>query len=298
MDCCIKISQAPFMAQSKSISQRDTISLAKQGEPQLLETFLNYKLNPQGIVARVRKKERHLLVLLEGKKSSPDEQEMIKLLRQIANKLDPNQIEKIRVCGQQKGDDVPNWLQVIETRHSMVAQSDLKGWLDSIKITPSVFSTAETTPPEQQIGQRFLRFHLGTEDTALLSVNAVKEVLSVSGDKILPVPDVSPSVLGLHNWRGEMLWVVDLNDLLGFASLWEIENIVANINVIVLQVDQQEIGIAVRQVETIEQHDWQKLQPPEGLFPPHILSYAKGYLTAANSIILDAAALVKAFHKN
>jgi chemotaxis signal transduction protein len=298
MDCCIKISQAPFMAQSKSISQRDTITLAKQGEPQLLETFLNYKLNPQGISARVRKKERHLLILLEGTKNSPDEEEMIKLLRQIASKLDPKTVEKIRVCGQQKGDDVPNWLRVIDLNRSIVAQGDLKGWLDSIKITPSLLSTEDVIPPEQQIGQRFLRFHLGSEDTALLPVNAVKEVLSVSGDKILPVPDVSPSVLGLHNWRGEMLWVVDLNDLLGFASLWEIQNIVANINVIVLQVEQQEIGIAVRQVETIEQHDWQKLQPPEGLFPPHILSYAQGYLTEASSIILDAAALVKAFHKN
>ncbi|MDR9404303.1 MAG: chemotaxis protein CheW [Halothece sp. Uz-M2-17] len=283
------------MTQSKSIRQRDTITLAKQGEPELLENFLNYKLKPQGISARVRKKQRHLLVLLEGRQVCPNEEQMMKLLRQMASKLDPKIVEKIRVCGQQKGDDVPNWLQIIDIHESLGKQSDLKNWLDSVKITPSVLSTAEATLSEPQRGQRFLRFHLGVEDTALLSVNAVKEVLSVSGGNILPVPDVSSSVLGLHNWRGEMLWVVDLNDLLGFSALWEIENIATSINVIVLQVEQREIGIAVRQVETIEQHDWQKLQPPEGLFPPHILSYAQGYLTGVSSIILDATALVKAF---
>ncbi|AFZ42699.1 CheW protein [Halothece sp. PCC 7418] len=287
------------MTQSQSIRQRDTITLAKQGEPELLETFLNYKLKPKGISARVRKKQRHLLVLLEGIEVCPNEEQMMKLLRQIASKLDPKKVEKIRVCGQQKGDDIPNWLQIIETGESTAAQGDLKGWLDSVKITPSLLSQTEGDPnSDAQTGQRFLRFHLGAEDTALLAVNAVKEVLSVSGEKILPVPDVASSVLGLHNWRGEMLWVVDLNDLLGFSALWEIENIAANINVIVLQVEQQEIGIAVRQVETIEQHDWQKLQPPEGLFPPHILSYAQGYLTEASSIILDATALVKAFNQN
>ncbi|PSO50455.1 MAG: hypothetical protein BRC33_03195 [Cyanobacteria bacterium SW_9_44_58] len=87
----------------------------------------------------------------------------------------------------------------------------------------------------------------------------------------------------------------ELNFEIGFSPLWEIEDIAANINIVVLQVDNQEIGVAVRQVETIEQHDWQKLQPPEGLFPSHILSYVQGYLTEASSIILDAPALVKAF---
>ena len=286
------------MAQSKSIRHRDTITLARQGEPELLETFLNYKLNPQGIVAQVRKKQHHLLVLLEGNKIVPEQEQMVKLLGQIASKLDPNKVEKIRVCGQQKGEDVPNWLEVIATGDSRSAQDDLKKWLDSVRITPSLLASEATSVSTPQVGQRFLRFHLGSEDTALLSVNAVKEVLSVSGENILPVPDVASSVLGLYNWRGEMLWVVDLNNLLGFSALWEIENITANMNVIVLQINQQEIGIAVRQVETIEQHDWQKLQPPEGLFPPHILSYAQGYLTEASSIILDATALVKAFNQN
>lgn len=283
------------MTQSQSIRQRDTVALAKQGEPDLIAAFLNHKLKNQGIVARVRKKQRHLLVLLEGENISPDEQQMVKLLKQIAAKLDPAEVEKIRACGRQQGEDIPSWLKTIEVKQSMSPQTALQDWLDSVKISPSLFSDSETNEAEIEESQRFLRFHLGEEDTALLPVNTVKEVLSVSGEKILPMPDVPGSVLGIHNWRGEMLWLIDLNDLLGFSPLWEIENIAANINIIVLQVDNQEIGIAVRQVETIEQHDWQKLQPPEGLFPPHILSYVQGYLTEASSIILDAPALVNAF---
>ena len=285
------------MSQSRSISQRDPIALAKQGKPELIATFLNYKLKPQGISAKVSKKQQHLLVLLEGKKAPPNEEQMVELLGSIASKLDPRQVEKIRVCGRQQGDDIPNWLKVINVKTKSSPQADLKQWLESVKINPSLSGIEEQTSVTAQGGQRFLRFHLGEEDSALLSVNTVKEVLSISGEKMLPVPDMATSVLGIHNWRGEMLWVIDLNDLLGFSPLWEIEDITANMNIVVLQVDHQEIGIAVRQVETIEQHDWQKLQPPEGLFPPQILSYAKGYLTEANSIILDASALVKAFNQ-
>jgi chemotaxis signal transduction protein len=299
------------MSQSQSIHQGQTVALAKQGNPQLITTFLNYKLRKQGISARVTRKQRHLLVLLEGESNSPDEEPMVKLLEQIASKLDPTQVEKIRVCGRKKGEEIPNWLKVIEVQPSPLAKihqhspaesqlqlgnsNDLQAWLESVRITPSLFSSAEATQAETQQGQRFLRFYLGEEDTALLPVNAVKEVLSVSGEKILPVPDVHPSVLGIHNWRGEMLWVVDLNDLLKFPPLWEKENVAAKINIIVLQVENQELGVAVREVETIEQHEWQKLQPPEGLFPPYLLSYVQGYLTQANSIILNAQALVKAF---
>lgn len=285
------------MSQSRSISQRDPIALAKQGKPELIATFLNYKLKPQGISAKVSKKQQHLLVLLEGKKAPPKEEQMVELLGSIASKLDPRQVEKIRVCGRQQGDDIPNWLKVINVKTKSSPQADLKQWLESVKINPSLSGIEEQTSVTAQGGQRFLRFHLGEEDSALLSVNTVKEVLSISEEKMLPVPDMATSVLGIHNWRGEMLWVIDLNELLGFSPLWEIEDITANMNIVVLQVDHQEIGIAVRQVETIEQHDWQKLQPPEGLFPPQILSYAKGYLTEANSIILDASALVKAFNQ-
>ena len=287
------------MSYSPSSRQQDTITLAKRGDPNLIETFLNYKLKSQGITARVRKKQHHLLVLLTKEKAPPDQPAMVNLLKKIAAKLDSQAVVKIRVCGQQQGDDIPSWLKVIEANSSITPKTDLKNWLDSVKITPDFLSNQGATPPiASQVGQRFLRFHLGEEDTALIAVNVVKEVLSVSGEKMLPVPDVNPSVLGIHNWRGEMLWVIDLNHLLGFPPLWEIQDVASDLNIIVLQSNHQEIGVAVPQVQTIEQHDWQKLQPPEGLFPPHILTYAQGYLTEASSIILDASALVKAFQTN
>lgn len=283
------------MNKSKAITKSDAITLAKAGDPKLIADFLNYKLKPQGISARVTKKQSHLLVLLEKENSPPDEEKMVALLQQIAKKLNPKTIKEIRGCGRIKGEEIPSWLQPIKVGESKLFQAPLKEWLESVRITPSLFYSDHENEREIKEGQRFLRFHLGEEDSALLAVNTVKEVLSVSGEKILPVPDVPSSVLGLHNWRGEMLWVIDLNDLLGFLPLWEIENITTKINIIVLQVENQEIGIAVRQVETIEKHDWQKLQAPEGLFPPHLLSYVQGYLTEANSIILNAQALVQAF---
>ncbi len=39
--------------------------------------------------------------------------------------------------------------------------------------------------------------------------------------EIVPIPHMPPWVMGVHNWRGEILWMVDLGHLLGLTPLYQ-----------------------------------------------------------------------------
>ncbi|MCF2970493.1 chemotaxis protein CheW [Synechococcus sp. Nb3U1] len=70
--------------------------------------------------------------------------------------------------------------------------------------------------PERELErtERYLQFQV--EDLSLLMpLQQLREVLPVSPERILPVPDMSPLLLGLISWRSEAIWLLDLPLLLG-----------------------------------------------------------------------------------
>ena len=66
--------------------------------------------------------------------------------------------------------------------------------------------------------QQFLRFQLQPELTAVIEIALVTELVNLPSDRIVPMPHLPPAVMGVYNWRGEILWVVDLAVLLGARS--------------------------------------------------------------------------------
>jgi chemotaxis signal transduction protein len=144
-------------------------------------------------------------------------------------------------------------------------------------------------------GQRFLRFHLGFEDTALLPVDEVREVLRIAATDILPVPHMPESVLGVYNWRGEIVWMIDLNQLVGFPAIAPNLTATSMAVAIVLECDAQNLGLVVPQIEDIEWHDSPNVQPPSaGLFPDRLLPFVQGYLSEASSMVLNPSAIARA----
>ena len=77
-------------------------------------------------------------------------------------------------------------------------------------------ATAEEAAKEQQ---QFLRFHLAPDLNAALPVEQMTEVFTVATTKVVPIPHMPPWVIGVYNWRGEILWLVDLGYLLGGTPL-------------------------------------------------------------------------------
>jgi positive phototaxis protein PixI len=150
--------------------------------------------------------------------------------------------------------------------------------------------TLEPLPPETR--QRLLRFPLSQQDSALLPLEQIAEILRLNVAEILPVPEMPSCVLGICNWRGEMLWLVDLNHLVGCPPVsWPSG---ASPVAMVVQVNNQSVGLVVQQVNDIELHDLQQLQPAAiGLFPPRLLPFILGALPGDNGTVLDATAITR-----
>jgi len=148
--------------------------------------------------------------------------------------------------------------------------------------------------PPVTLQQKFLHFCLGPEDTALLPVEYIAEVLRVPMTEVLPVPQMPSCVLGIYNRRSEMLWLVDLGHLVGYPLRFESCNALATEMVIVLEVEGQYLGLVVPQVNDIEWYDPQQLQPPSvQLFSPKLLPFVQGYFKGSDSTVLDAVAIVQ-----
>ena len=152
--------------------------------------------------------------------------------------------------------------------------------------------TLDPLPPETR--QRLLRFPLGLEDSALLPLEQIMEIIRVNVAEILPVPEMPSCVLGICNWRGTMLWLIDLNHLLGYPPLSQQERVLPTPMAMVVQVNGQTMGLAVQRVQDIELHELQQLQPATpGLFPPKLLPFVLGALPGSSGTVLDVTALTQ-----
>jgi positive phototaxis protein PixI len=63
--------------------------------------------------------------------------------------------------------------------------------------------------------QQFLQFQLQANLLAAIEIDLVTELVNIPSDRIVPMPHLPPAVMGVYNWRGEILWIVDLGRLLG-----------------------------------------------------------------------------------
>lgn len=87
------------------------------------------------------------------------------------------------------------------------------------------------TPPDKQ----FIQLELQTDTPVLLSILNLVEILTISTSQVVPMFQLPAWVTGIYNLRGEILWIVDLNHLVGFAPWYQQKNYVSKHTVIVLK---------------------------------------------------------------
>ena len=144
---------------------------------------------------------------------------------------------------------------------------------------------------------KFLSFNLGAKDTAVIELQCITEVFQVSLSEICSVPQMPSCVLGIYNWRGEMLWLIELEKLLAHTPLSQEVNVFSKMMVVVLQSHGKYLGLLVRQPMDIELLDTQQIKCPEPqLFSSEISSFLQGYFINAFEqmiIALDATAIIQ-----
>lgn len=151
---------------------------------------------------------------------------------------------------------------------------------------------------------RLIRVPLAPQDGVLLPLEQLTEIISVESIEVLPIPEMPACVLGIGSWRGEMLWLVDFNQFVGYSSSIGSESFSETLTVLVIQSTAPQaitskwqlmsVGIVVSQVQEIEQYDLQQLQSPAiGMFSPDLLPLVRGILPGCDDPVLDLEALIQ-----
>ena len=165
--------------------------------------------------------------------------------------------------------------------------------------------------------EQFLRLHL-LNTPVLLSVGQMTEVLTVPIGQIVPIAHMPAWVMGVHNWRGEVLWMVDLCHLCGLAPWYE-QRLVAAHAAVVLQIriptsrpsasrpsasrpstsaKSRTLGLAVSQIGEMEWCDPQQIQALSlSAATSEITQFLRGYwwnLSGDMLAVLDGEAIAEA----
>ncbi len=268
-----------------------------QGKWQAIASHLQNQLKQKEVTVKVARKHGNLYIILEfsAQDNAPQQKSVVATVRQALELLYQSGITTIKVGAQQRGTTTPIWVEKIELSSFILAKELVQWSQPDLLISPNWGGVPNIPLGE---GKKYLRFVVGNSFqnakaeslTTLLALDNIREVVKISPQKVLAVPHVPDWLLGIYDWRGELLWLTDLNRLLGFDRT----NLSGGGMMISLQVHQHTLGLFIPQVEEIEQHNPEKLQAPvPGLLPAHLLPYVQGYISSTNSIILEPSKLIQ-----
>ena len=161
---------------------------------------------------------------------------------------------------------------------------------------------SQTQANQEPDRQRFLRFPLNSQVDCLLSLAELKGVINVNLTKILPVPEVEEYWLGVINWRGEAVWILDLAKLLN-TKKWCEDNIIPKSAVAILIGNfERTIGMLVKEPNTIEYYDINELLPiSSATREVEIGSFLQGYFLDERKqpvMLLDLKSTIQDLLKN
>jgi positive phototaxis protein PixI len=157
----------------------------------------------------------------------------------------------------------------------------------------SLPDTQNSVPASENASEQFLRLHLALDTTVLLPVQQLAEVLTISTSQVVPISHMPTWVMGVYNWRGEILWMVDLGHLCGLTPWYQQPSNVAMYPAVVLQVSStatssvaassQALGLIVNRVEEIEWCNPNQIQPLSTSTVVSILApFLRGYWWKSN----------------
>jgi positive phototaxis protein PixI len=135
--------------------------------------------------------------------------------------------------------------------------------------------------------------------TAIVRQGAT-ELIYIPSERVVPIPHLPPTVLGVYNWRGEVLWVVDLAVLLGADERQFHTERHSYPTIVVRALDRsgetKTIGLAVDEIVDIE---WCELVASPAVtvepYPVELSQWVKGHAIAPNGTkltILDELEIV------
>ncbi len=154
------------------------------------------------------------------------------------------------------------------------------------------------TSRELSSSKQFLRFTLLPDTNLMISLSEIAIVLKIPFGQIIPIPEMPSWVIGVYNWRGEVVWMIDLGELLGFTP-WNQQSVASSHHksVVIHPSDQDRknrtrgdlVGLVVSEVNDIEYCDVAQLHsPPASAVTPELAPFLRGYWLKENGEIVVA----------
>ena len=154
--------------------------------------------------------------------------------------------------------------------------------------------------------EQYLRFYLEPNTTALLPIQQLTEVITIPISQIVPIFNMPAWVMGVYNWRGEILWIVDLNHLIGLTPWYQQIESCSLHSVIVLYIRTKNatssnlkskmLGLVVNKIEDIEWCNSDLIQsPPSSTVTPELVPFLRGYWLKSNRemlVVLNGEAII------
>lgn len=153
----------------------------------------------------------------------------------------------------------------------------------------------------QTTTEQFLSFSLEPEQQALLPTHQLLEIVKANLSQITAIAGLDKSVMGIYNWRGDVIWVVDLASLLGYKPLYaqeyEKEKFQDKCHIIFMRSQDNVIGFAVSHVGQMLKCDISKIQTSALIFANSaMMQVCRGYwLSSSNEtfLVLDGDAIAQ-----
>ncbi|BAQ65450.1 chemotaxis protein CheW [Geminocystis sp. NIES-3709] len=144
--------------------------------------------------------------------------------------------------------------------------------------------------------QQFLRFVLLPDTNLMVSLSEIAAVLKIPFGQIIAIPEMPSWVMGVYNWRGEIVWMIDLGQLLGFTPWYQQSGIVSNHKAVVIHPTSQDrknrtsgdlVGLVVSDVNDIELCNTNDLHsPPASAVNSELAPFLRGYWIKENGDII------------
>jgi positive phototaxis protein PixI len=160
-------------------------------------------------------------------------------------------------------------------------------------------STSPAAPPQispPETLEQFLRLQLPGKIQAMVATQCLTEILSLNLSQVIPISAMNPAMMGVCNWRGEVLWIADLGYFLGFKPLYVQSLRKGQINTVVVHKGGQTLGLGVELVDQMLWCDRTLIQsePQHTVSSPLLERYIQGYWSdpTGDVLVLDIEAII------
>ena len=164
-------------------------------------------------------------------------------------------------------------------------------------------NTSKITVANKEIqnhsGEGYLKFKLNSQTFAILSMKYTQEAIVIPVESITSMPNMTPCILGLMNWRSRIIWSIDLPEMLNLESL---DTRLHQYNAIIIRVESVLLGLIVQEIIGTVRFMPDLIHSPVGQVASSLVPYLSGCIMQEKEILLllDARAIVQSsiLHNN